>query len=90
MTTYHCYKDPSCILGPKDYPQFIKHPTCVYYEDTRPISLSVLRSHLAKGRIIKQPPVTPQVLKKIRDGAAKSKRIATGCREILREQGLIE
>jgi hypothetical protein len=89
FTSYAAHKDPSCILVPEDYPQFITHPTCVSYIDARPISLVVLRNHLSSGKIIKQKPVARAVLQKIRQGAAKSRHLHLGCRGILVEQGLI-
>ena len=90
LTSYGPTKEPACLLGPEDCPEFITHQTCVFYEEARPVSLVVLRRHLDSGKIVKQGAVTAEVLEKIRCGAANTRRIPEGCRKILVEQGLIQ
>lgn len=89
LTTYQVGKESACVLNPGDHP-FIKRTTCVQYADARPIASAILDKHLGNGRIVRQTPVSPQILARIRSGAAASCHIPLGCRKILVEQGLIE
>ena len=89
LTSYRDDKDQTCILQPGEHP-FIVKPTLVYYEDAREIPNAHLEGLANEGKLVRQDNVTPQLLGKIRKGAAESKRIPLGCRKILAEQGLIE
>jgi len=89
LTTYKVGKDSACILNPEDHP-FIKHETCVQYADARAVSNVILDRLADTVTIVLQGPVTPEVLDRIRRGAAESRFIPEGCRKVLVEQGLIE
>ncbi len=89
FTSYREDKDQTCILQPGEHP-FVRKPTLVYYEDTREVPNAHLEALAARGMLVRQENVTPQLLRKIRQGAADSRRIPLGCRKILAEQGLIE
>jgi len=89
FTSYREDKDQTCILQPGEHP-FIRKRTIVYYEDAREVPNAHLEGLAATGMLVRQDDVAPQLLAKIRQGAAESKRIPLGCRKILAEQGLIE
>jgi hypothetical protein len=60
------------------------------YADARLVSLTQLRQFVQSGDITKGQPLSPETLKKIRNGAGLSWRIPTGALAVLEEQGLIE
>lgn len=60
------------------------------YEEALEISNPGLDGFVGQGLAFLQEPVSPEVLSRIRQGAAVSPRIPEGCREILIRHGLIE
>jgi len=62
----------------------------VDYEEALDISNSGLDGFVGHGQAFLQEPARPEVLSRIRQGAAVSPRITEGCKEILIRQGLIE
>jgi len=89
LTTYREGRECTCILQPGDHP-FITHATVVDYGWALDISNAGLESFVGDGKAFLQDPVRPEVLGRIRQGAAKSEFISEGCQEILIKQGLIE
>ena len=81
--------DESCVLGPGDHP-FIQHRTVVRYDKARIESDADLEKLVSSGSITPDEPVSPDVLKRIREGAAKTDRIPFRCKDVLIEQSLIE
>ena len=81
--------DQSCVLDVGDH-VFIEHPTVMRYDRARIESDAALERLVASGSIILQDPVSPEVLKRIREGAAITERIPFGCKEVLIDQSLIE
>jgi len=89
LTTNRRGRDRTCVLQPGDHP-FITHETVVDYEEALETSNPCLDGFVGHGHAFLQEPATPEVLSRIRQGAAVSPRIPEGCKEILIRQGLIE
>lgn len=89
VTTYETYKEGVCLFEPGDHPR-ISHTSCVAYNETRKISLEKLVTLNAQGHLSVQSPVSTEILRRIRDGVSKSKRIPFQFVEILIEQGVID
>jgi len=81
--------DQSCILQSGDH-HFVRHSTCMRYDRARLVADRDLESHLSRGDIRLDDPVSSVVLDRIRQGAEVSDYIPIGCRQILVEQGMIE
>jgi hypothetical protein len=89
LTTYKEGKDRTCVLEPGDHP-FIRHPSVVYYIGAMDVSNAGLESCANEGRLLLQGAVSPEVLARVRQGAAQSPFIPEGCRKTLIRQGLID
>lgn len=89
ITTYEDYKEDACMLYDGDHAR-IHHDTCIAYEKARLISLEKLWELEADGKIEWQPPVSSEILQRIRNGAAESRRILLKYLQVLEDQGLIE
>jgi hypothetical protein len=89
LTSRTADKDPTCIVNPGEHP-FVTHPTVVNYRDAKAVSNTDLEHLLGLNHLHSHEPLSPVVLSRIREGAARSKFIREGCRKILAKQGLIE
>ena len=81
-------KDQSYILRQGDHP-WIKHDTCVNYQDSQITTLKKLNAARDAKALILNEPLDPVVLKKIRDDSWKSARMPLEHADILINQGLI-
>ena len=88
LTTFKPPKESVCLLDVGD-PPFIKHLTCVAYNLANAPSLAQLERARDAGDLIPDVPVSESVLRRIREGAALSKRLAIDHGELLDSQGLI-
>jgi len=89
FTSWRADKDQSCIVLPGDH-RFVTRRSCVHYAEDRLIELTRYQQFLASGAIAVHDPVNDELLNRILDGAAVSKFIPLGNRQILVEQGLID
>lgn len=89
LTSEADYQDHSCVLQPGDHP-FIKHASCVNYPGARRVTLAALQDNLKRKAITPDIPVTAEVLRRMREGAACSGRMRLMHRQILIDQVLIE
>lgn len=89
FTTFRLSNDPSCIVLPGDHP-FLTRETCVYYRGARFAQRGTFDRCVACGDIIPEDPLSPEILARVREGAARSPYIREGIRKLLVEQGLIE
>jgi hypothetical protein len=81
--------DPACVLEVGDHP-YITQETFVYYRSAQVQSNKDLERQVSSGKIrFPYDPVSPEILKRIREGATKSKFINRGHRKLLEDQGLI-
>lgn len=88
LTTYKPYKDQACRLQRGDH-QAIRHDTCVAYNLAKMTTIARLEEARDEGLILRDVPVTSEILTRIREGAALSKRMAIEHFELLEAQGLV-
>lgn len=88
FTSYDPHEDQTVVLGIGDHP-FITNRTCVSYSRARIATDAQLEWLKAAGRIVLHDPVSPELLQRLREGAATSNRAKTEHQELLREQGLV-
>ena len=89
MTSYDVTKENVCIIEGHEHIN-LTHKTCIAYEYTKSTSLQNLRDLTAAGQLRPQPPVSPEVLARIRKGASLSRRIEFRYVEILCDQDLLD
>ena len=88
FTTNTKDEEQHCILKKDDHP-FVKHNTAVRYRDAKIVSDDQLDKLLNLRQLKSSDALSVQLLRRLRDGAAKSDFLPEGCREILDDQGLI-
>jgi hypothetical protein len=88
MTTLNSRKEQACLIEAGEHP-WVRHRTCINYEDSKIVSLDKLRTLKNCGLIAPQEPLAPRLLQRVRAGAAVSKRIPLDNKNVLVEQGLI-
>ena len=89
MTSHNVDKEDVCLIQAGEHPR-VMHQTCINYQLIRHSSLANLDQLRAKGMIRPQPPVAPDLLRRIRQGAARSRRIAFEHIELLDDQNLLD
>jgi hypothetical protein len=89
LTTLDEHKERVCVLNRGDHP-WIRHETCVNYGDSVITTLAKLNAALAGGALSVQAPLAPEILRKIRNGAMNSERMALDNADILINQELVE
>jgi len=72
LTTYRLGCDESCLLGPNDHP-WIRHRSSIEYR--RAVTLTVFRlgEMVRLGMVAWKEPLRPETLRKVQEGAVKSK-----------------
>jgi hypothetical protein len=88
LTTYKPHKEPACLLKAGDHPA-VKHDTCIAYDLAKVTTVARLEEARDRGLLHEDAPVSDDVLKRIREGSALSKRIAIEHVELLEAQGLV-
>lgn len=89
LTTLDARKEQACILKIGDH-DWIKHDTCVNYADSVVTTLALLHAARDGGAIHMRKPMSPAILKKIREGALQSERMPMDNAEVLFDQGLVD
>jgi hypothetical protein len=82
----HC--DQNCILDVGDHP-FIQRRTCVEYHRATIKSDANLEQQFRANRLVLKARLSPSALAKIRR-AAQDADMRNDCRDVLRQQGIIE
>jgi hypothetical protein len=82
FTTVKDRSDKSCVVMTGEHP-FLKHQSVVNYADSKIVSLLALENGLSKRVITPHEPVSPELLKKIRDCGLKSPAIPIKNRDFL-------
>ncbi|MBI2921308.1 MAG: hypothetical protein HYY18_09525 [Planctomycetes bacterium] len=82
------WKDQTCVLRTEDHP-FIRHESVVMYGLAEVVQLKTLVVLHAQGLVNPDKPVSEEVLARIRDGFAKSRRTVRRIAAILKAQNLI-
>ena len=85
FTSWKPRKDQACIVEAGDHP-FVRHKTCVSYEDAKIVSVAFLNERLSAGDLRSCDPLSPALLKRVRTCAALSRRMKTEAWQVLEEQ----
>lgn len=88
VTTWRADKDQNCVLEVDDHP-FLKHKSCIAYDLAKSVSQEKLQLWIERSELQFDDPVSPEILFRLLDGAAASRRIPIKCRSVLEDQGLI-
>jgi hypothetical protein len=89
ITTHTPDKDQACLL-PRGCHPWVTHDSCVAYDFAHAPKLSDLLALKDAGKLQFREPVTPALLKRMRDCVADSPRIQLKYADILIEQGLLD
>ena len=89
LTTLAPRKEQSCVLKVGDHP-WIRHDTCVNYGDSQVTTLDKLVAAQNANALMIQSPASPDVLKRIHEGAMNSTKMPLDHAEILISQGLVQ
>jgi len=82
ITTYRDGCDRSCVIMPGEH-SFLKHESVINYGDSKIASISTIEEALPKGVIKPHDPVSPGLLKRIRESGLKSAAIPLKCLNFL-------
>ena len=88
LTTWRADKDQNCVLDVGDHP-FLKHKSCIAFDLAKCVSQEKLQIWIARGELELHDSANFELLFRLLDGAAASRRIPIKCRSILEDQGLI-
>ncbi len=89
MTWDEDYKESTCILRPGEH-RFVRHDSYVDYGCAEQVAAGYIEERLASGEFRGHDPAGPELLGRIREGAAKSDRLKLLFLDVLEEQGLVE
>ena len=89
MTSHDVTKEDVCLIQAGEHSR-ISHQTCICYEFARQTTQANLDQLRSAGMIQAQPPVSTDLLARIRRGAALSRRIAFEHIELLDQQNLLD
>jgi hypothetical protein len=91
FTSWQAHKDQSCVVEKGEHRSISKR-SCVHYRKTTPhlITLAQYEQFVATRQLIPDDPVSPDLLQRVLQGAAMSRFLALGSRQILVNQGLID
>lgn len=88
-TTYEDYKESVCLLQVGDH-GWGRHPSCIAYDFARVTTLSNLHTLKDAGLLELQPPVSADLLKRIRQAAMASTRLKIDYNSLFEDQGLLD
>lgn len=74
--------DDSCLLGPGDHP-FIEHDSFVNYRHTRLETARHIEARINDGVFVLKEPCSPELIRRIIQGAMQSRRISREFKKIL-------
>lgn len=74
--------DDSCVLGPGDHP-FLQHESYVLYSKARLDPVEHLEARVQEGIFTEKEACTPELIKKIIQGALKTRRIPLDYKRLL-------
>lgn len=74
--------DDSCLLAKGDHP-FIEHDSFVDYRFTRMEQVDHVKARVDEGVFLEKEPCSPELIKRILQGALKSRRIKRDFKQIL-------
>lgn len=80
--------DDACMVDVGDHP-FVTTKSFLYYREAKVESNTALERRISANPSILREPVSAEFLKRIRDGARKSRFLQNRYKQLLRNQGLI-
>ena len=89
VTTFEDHKEDVCPVNAGDHSRVI-HRSCVAYNEARMTTLDRLIALRDGNHLSIQPPVSAELLARIREGVNRSRTIKYKYVEVLLEQGVIE
>jgi hypothetical protein len=89
FTTLTDEKEAVCVLNAGEHPR-VKHATCVHYQKALKVSMTQLAELERKQLLDFQPRLSRELLQRIRNSAADSRRFPEEMYEVLLSQDLIE
>jgi hypothetical protein len=89
MTSHDVSKEHACLIDAGEHPN-VTHKTCISYKPARQTALENLDRLRDSGYLKMQPPVSPELLERIRRGVSLSKRIDLEHVELMEEQELLD
>ena len=89
VTTWYPLKGNDCELFEGDHP-FIDKKSVIYYADAQVLSIDDFRKYQKTGELVMyHTPASEELLVRIREGAARSKRLPFWPKGVLSDQGFI-
>lgn len=88
VTSHKPHHDQTCLLEAGEHP-WLKWRSCIMYEGARVTSIADCDRVIKSGHVEFREPVSPELLQRIRDGAATTDRISLAHQRLLVDQGLI-
>jgi hypothetical protein len=88
VTTWRDGKDPACMVERGEHP-FVTHRSCLAYVEARVLSRDNFFTFKDGGLLKSHQRVSPELLARMREGAARSGNLKPALLEILRQQGLV-
>lgn len=88
LTTLKPHKESVCVLRSGEH-RAVSHDTCIAYDLAKVTAVEKLVEARDKGLLALDVPVSEGILRRIREGASLSRRIAIEHFELLEAQGLI-
>ena len=88
MTSWRSDKDQACVLDVGDH-CYVKHRTCINYEDAKIQSAANLEALLSSGKIAPHVTCSEELLVRIRNSVNES-RMKMSVVDILVSQGVVE
>ncbi|GMV83873.1 MAG: hypothetical protein AMXMBFR7_50570 [Planctomycetota bacterium] len=91
LMTWDKYKEQTCIIGKGEHP-FVRHNSYIDYGSgcAREIDAATIERNLQSKVWPSHAAASPDLLKKIRDGAGKSDFLPLDLRDILEDQELVD
>ncbi len=82
-------RDHSCIIEPGEHPS-IRVRSCVFYDSTLAAPARELDARRDRGALVMHEPFTPDVLRRVMNGAARTAFLTFDQLLLLQEQGLLD
>ena len=83
VTSYDPNDDRSCVLQPGDHP-FVRHPSVVRYQGATIADAGLIERAIREGVVKARGAVSPDVLRRVQEGALLSKYTENGVKDAVR------
>jgi hypothetical protein len=89
LTTAAPHKESVCLIQAGEHP-WVTHETCVAYDTAKVVALASLFGWKDAGHLQMQDPLSPVLLRRVREHAGDSVDLALEYAELLSDQGLLD